>query len=77
METLRKGWARWKRFGQRLNDHAARVVLVIFYFTVALPFGVLVRLTQDPLELRLRPNWGWTERETKPADLEAARRLFQ
>ncbi len=77
MEILREWWARWKRFGQRVNDQVARVVLVGFYFSVALPFGVLVRLAQDPLELHLKPNWGWTERETKPADLKEARRLFQ
>lgn len=76
MNALRNLWTRWKRFGQRVNDQVARVILVVFYFTVALPFGTLVRLAMDPLELRPRPNRGWSKREAKLGDLEAARRLF-
>jgi hypothetical protein len=76
MDVLKKAWHRWKAFGQWLGDQVARVFLVAFYFTVALPFGLLVRWTQDPLERRLQPGWGWTPRQVAPPTLAQAERPY-
>ena len=73
---LRKLWSNWQRFGHWMGDQVARVFLVLFYFTVALPFGLLVRLTQDPLDIRSKTGAGWVKRETKDKTLTDTGRSF-
>lgn len=72
---LRRLWNSWRRFGQWMGDRVARAVLVILYFTIALPFGLLIRLTQDPLDSR-SPSGGWVDRPTEDPILDDAGRLF-
>jgi hypothetical protein len=52
-------WHGWKRFGRKLADVQARILLSIVYFTVVLPFGLAVRLLADPLAIKPghRPAW--------------------
>ena len=52
MEALRKIWHGWKRFGQIIGDFLGRLVLTIFYFTLFVPFALIVRFLMDPLALR-------------------------
>lgn len=76
METLRKLWHAWKRFGQIIGDTIGRVVLTIFYFTLFMPFALGVRFFSDPLELRPVSNPKWLERKTQDLTLDDSRRLF-
>lgn len=76
MESLRKIWHAWKRFGQFLGDLLGRTVLTIFYFTLFVPFALIVRLFMDPLALRPRSAAKWLERKTQDLTLEDSRRLF-
>ena len=76
METLRKGWQAWKRFGQFMGDLIGRLVLTVFYFTVFMPFGLGVRLLGDPLAIRPLSHAKWLERKTHDVTLEDSRRLF-
>lgn len=71
---LKKFWVKWLEFGRWLGDMVARVVLVAFYFTIALPFGLLVRFAQDPLDLRGPVKW--TPRETRDRQISDAKRSF-
>jgi hypothetical protein len=76
-QGVRKLWHSWKRFGQFIGDAVGRILLTVFYFTVFAPFGIAVRLTMDPLDIKgLRPA-GWVSRPTagRPR-VEDARRLF-
>ncbi len=75
METLKKIWQAWKRFGQFLGDILARIVLTLFYFTLFLPFGIGVTVFSDPLHTRTK-NASWTPREGPPPTLDDARRGF-
>ncbi len=59
-----------------MGDQVARLFLVLFYFSMALPFGLIVRLTQDPLDIRNRQGAGWTKREQRDGTLREAGRLF-
>lgn len=72
---LRKIWNSWRRFGQWMGDRVARAVLLVLYLTVALPFGLLIRLTQDPLDTRSL-NGGWVDRASEDPSLDDAGRLF-
>ena len=76
MESLRKFWHAWKRFGQIMGDLIGRLVLTVFYFTLFMPFGLGVRLLGDPLAMRPRAHSKWLERTTQDLTLEDSRRLF-
>lgn len=66
-------WARWKVFARRVGNFQARVILTLFYFTIALPFGVIYRLVADPLAMkRVVPRWH--PRPQPGTDLDALRR---
>jgi hypothetical protein len=76
METLRKVWEGWKRFGQFMGDLIGRLVLTVFYFTLFMPFGLGVRFFGDPLAIRPGSRSKWVERKTNDLTLEDSRRLF-
>ena len=73
-KILLGGWTLWKRFGRWMGDQVARIVLTLFYFTIALPFGLGVRLFADPFGLKTIP--AWVPRPDSPTTLDAARNLF-
>ncbi len=64
MTLLRRAWEGWKRFGKKVGDLQARVLLTFFYFVILAPFGLGVRAA-DPLGLR-RPGGGWRRRPPPP-----------
>jgi hypothetical protein len=76
METLRKIWQAWKRFGRFMGDQIGRVVLTVFYFTLFVPFALGVRFFSDPMALRPLGSVKWLERKTHDLTLEDSRRLF-
>lgn len=79
MTILKRIWGLWKRVGQFIGDAIARIVLTIFYFTVAVPFGLGVRLMSDPLRIKEfgRPSdTHWLDREPTEDSIKDARRLF-
>ncbi|MDX1993552.1 MAG: hypothetical protein SF029_14285 [bacterium] len=65
----------WKRFNTLaavLGDVQGRVIMTAFYFTILLPFGLISRLTSDPLRRR-DTRLLWLERAPVPEDLDSAR----
>ena len=52
MSFLKTAWKKWRAFGQVMGDFVARIFMTVFYFTVAIPFGIGVRLFKDPLHLK-------------------------
>jgi hypothetical protein len=72
-----KLWRAWKQFGQFIGDFIARIFLTVFYFTVFVPFALMVRWGQDPLQLKAtdKPSF-WLKHESQEANLSEARRLF-
>jgi hypothetical protein len=75
MKLLSVIWKKWRAFGKVMGDFVARIIMTIFYFTIALPFGVGVRLLKDPLHLK-SPESGWRKREDREETLESAGRLY-
>ncbi len=76
MDILRKFWAGWKRFGHFMGDLFGRLVLTIFYFTIFLPFGLIMRLWGDRLDIKSNVKPIWQERNTKDLTPDDARRSF-
>lgn len=68
---------RWERFAVQTGDFQSRVILGYFYFSVVLPFGLLIRLAIDPLRLWRPPARSlWIERPAASSEVEDARRQF-
>jgi hypothetical protein len=53
--TLRRLWERWKVVAHAIGNFQARVLLTVFYFVIAPPFALVVKLMRDPLSLRVPP----------------------
>jgi hypothetical protein len=75
MNILNQIWRKWKQVGQFIGDWVARILLTIFYFSIFLPFGLVVRLLGDPLEIR-QSQPRWLTRITRDTKIEKARRMF-
>lgn len=75
--ALSSAWDRWKVIAHAIGNFQARVLLTLFYFVVAPPFALIVKLARDPLGLRppRRPGF-WTARPETAPDAAAARRQF-
>jgi hypothetical protein len=76
MNRLKAAWQLWKRVGQAIGDFIARIVLTIFYFTIFAPFGLIVRLFNDPLDMKREVQGVWIERATQDHEIQDARRLY-
>ena len=73
---LSKFWHGWKAYGHFLGNVVARVVMMIFYFTVFIPFALGVRWFSDPLQIKTHPNPFWRRRATSDQKLEDVMRQF-
>jgi hypothetical protein len=72
--VLRRLWEGWKRFGRKMGDVQARVLLTVFYFVILAPFALVIRFKADPLGLKRGGGWLPVTRAGDP--LERARRQF-
>jgi hypothetical protein len=73
---LQKFWKGWKAYGHFLGNLIARVAMMIFYFTVFVPFAIGVRLFSDPLQTKTEPAKLWRSRTTRDQKLEDVMRQF-
>ena len=74
---LARFWSRWKRFGHVVGDFQARVILTLIYFLILAPYGLMVRLVSDPLNIKpARRVSTWLAKSEGPPTLEAARKQF-
>ncbi len=65
MKLLRRAWKGWKRFGKKVGDFQARLLLTVFYFVILAPFALAMRAA-DPLGLRVS-GARWRPRDERPA----------
>jgi hypothetical protein len=75
MTFLKRLWEGWKKVGSAIGDFLARIVLSILYFTLVLPFGLITRLSRDPLDLHPKNSTQWQSRSTRDHTIEDGRRL--
>ena len=70
-------WKYWKKFGEFLGNVIGRVFLMLFYFTIALPFGLVMRLFSDSLDIRDKNKIPtWRERTSPEPTIEASYNQF-
>ena len=74
---MRRLWEGWKSFAAEMGNYQGRLLLVIFYFVVVTPFGVIVRLFSDPLKTKsIHSSSFWQNQSETSSDIEEARRQF-
>ena len=75
--SLKGFWEGWKDFAGEMGNYQSRVLLAFFYFVAVAPFGLLVRLFDDPLRTKLStgPSF-WVTRAPISTELDEARRQF-
>ena len=75
-QALVRFWTGWKEIASYIGDFQARLLLTVFYFTVAVPFAMVARLL-DPLRTHpARGTSGWTARPADRQDLKSHRQQF-
>lgn len=73
---LRAGWERWKKLAHAVGVVQTRFLLVIFYFIVVAPLGLVMRLSEDKLHLREPKDTCWSPHNDEQQSIETARRQF-
>lgn len=72
-----KLWAGWKELAKYFADFQSRWLLTTFYFTLALPFGLLATFFMDGLRTKRPPERSaWQSREHHTANLESAKHQY-
>jgi hypothetical protein len=75
-------WHRFNVIQAIVSDANARIIAILFYFTILIPFGLGSRLLSDPLKLKMVKDsdgkvksvgQAWHKREPVPSDLDSAR----
>ncbi len=73
MELIRKIWDAWIAFLHLVGNLIGRLVLTLLYFSVVVPFALIVQLFSDPFGVKRRGSTYWVERGDGPTTLEQAR----
>ncbi|MBN1435354.1 hypothetical protein JW921_11375 [Candidatus Fermentibacterales bacterium] len=73
---LARAWSAWKRTASTMGAFQGRLVLSLFYFIILAPFGVIYRITSDPLARRSSKRPSWLDRHEGPRDVKNARNQF-
>lgn len=73
MSVLQLTWERFSIIARIFGDMQARVIATLLYFTIILPFGVIMRSGDNPFAQRgSQSQAGWLEREPVDNTLEGA-----
>ena len=75
-ETLHRLWEGWKRFGRKVGDFQARLLLTVFYFVILAPFALAMRYLADPMGLKRPGGWLPIHHATTGTALDRAKRQF-
>ncbi|MEW6040569.1 MAG: hypothetical protein AB1633_03515 [Elusimicrobiota bacterium] len=76
MNRLRKLFNRWKVVLEKIGNFQARLILTIIYFTVVLPYGIIIRIFFDPLRIKKMTGSNWLPKKLQKIDLESLRKQF-
>ncbi|MFN3978770.1 MAG: hypothetical protein ACK4SA_00130 [Caldilinea sp.] len=78
MQTRTKSfWEKTSKAARKVADFQAKVILTILYILVALPTGLVVRVSEDALSMRRQPGKAshWRARHILEGSVQEARRL--
>ncbi len=61
MKMLKTIWKKWVPIAHKIGNFQSRLLLTIFYFTLLLPFSLLVTLFSDRMRKKKPKNSMWTD----------------
>ena len=73
---VRAGWEHWKKIARAVGVVQTKVLMVLFYFFLVLPVGLVMRVRADPLHLRPRAGGNWLPHRVETPSLDNVRRQF-
>ncbi len=76
MSFARATWERWKKIAHAIGVVQTRILMILFFFLVVFPLGLVMRLTGDPLHLKEPKGSNWTAVRDEEQNLSTARRQF-
>jgi hypothetical protein len=76
MGVIKGMWDHWKKVARAVGVVQTRILMVILYFLLVFPLGLIMRLTGDPLRLRVHTGSNWTPHRHETPGLDSARRQF-
>ncbi len=77
MSGFKRFFVYWKQVARFAGDFQSRLILTVAYYTVILPFGLLLRLMCDPLRIKRFPKTtAFVAREKSSTTLAEARDQF-
>jgi len=75
--AVARTWRTWSELTRCMGDFQARLVLTLLYFSWIAPFGLLLRLLGDPLDIRGVPkSTAWKKRAAQKRDMQSLRSQF-
>ncbi len=76
--VFKRVWEWWKPVANKIGNFQARLILTIFYFTLFVPFALIVKFATDPLRIKSKTKKGWIERKQESIEdpLERAKKQF-
>jgi len=72
----RATWEHWKKIAHAIGVVQTRILMVVFYFIVAFPLGLVMKRSGDPLHLKEPAGGNWTPHRHEEPSLDTARRQF-
>jgi hypothetical protein len=72
----REAWGHWKKIAHAIGVVQTRMLMVILYFIIVAPLGLVMRMTADPLHLKPPKSSNWTPCRSEDPNLDTARRQF-
>lgn len=71
-------WEWWKPVAHKIGNFNARLILTVFYFTLFVPFSLIVKFATDPLRIKRKTDKGWIHRtdQHEGDPIERARKQF-
>lgn len=73
---LGASWHRWTHLAHSIGVVQTRILMVGFYLVLAVPTGILMRLTGDRLRLKRPKDGNWVPHRQEEQSLETAKRQF-
>lgn len=73
MKYLKIVWGKWKKVARRLGDFQARVLLILFYFSLLVPFSVLTTFTSKRFFKKQPKKSLWLDFSERYQSLEEAK----
>ncbi len=70
----KQAWDAWLKFGMWLGNIMSWVWMPLFYFVIAMPFALAIKLFSDPLRIRVgKQKSYWTPKKLPALDLNWAK----